>query len=121
VQLYEIIGVDPKKSVIAKYNDIYVQLDYLYPDTITYNGAICQAGYPTTGVTIKNSEINGIRIIKGRGIGKAGTYTVYAIKQIDPSIAIIAYMTGSAPAAGIDSMSETITFFRAQLDTVRYK
>jgi len=101
-QIYQINDVDPAKTVLVKYDGVFVKYDYIFPDTIVYNGSTYSMDYT------KNDYINDIRVIKGSKIGGAGPYEVYSIKQIDPSVAIIAEMFGTNNDM---SMNCTCTFY----------
>lgn len=108
--MYVIKGIDPAKKIMVQNNQVYLAYDYIFPDTVTYNGHTYRAG----GVDGKENgdTIDGIRAIRGGAIGMAGPYKVYAIKKIDPSKAIVVMMKGSA--ANVVSTATTITFFRIQ-------
>ena len=107
--IYQIKGKDPAKAVLLRCADLnggimYKEYEFVYPDTVVYNGATYQMDYT------KDDVINGIRVIRGGAIGQAGgKYEVDSINNIDPSVAIIVVMSGNNPY-GYES--STCTFYR---------
>lgn len=97
--IYTMKGADPAKSILAKNNKVWMEYDYIFPDTVTFNGQVYVSAQDDT-------YGKGVR---GGAIGKAGPYTVYRIEGVDPSKAVIVEMYGSTPGA---SLSTTITFVR---------
>jgi len=91
-------GTDPSKAVIIKNNQAYVEYDFIYPDTLTFQGGTY--AIPSGDNPYENS-------VRGEKIGTASGFPVYAIKGVDPSKAIMAQMSGSTSNGGM-SMTETL-------------
>lgn len=104
---YRLQGTDPADTIVARYNGVYVPYSFVFPDAIVYDGSAYSADFTKT-----DDSINGIRIIKGERLDDAHGYSVYAIRQIDPSIAVIAEVSGSHIGTGVVSME--LTFYRGQ-------
>ncbi|MDR3645874.1 MAG: hypothetical protein P4M02_12460 [Clostridia bacterium] len=97
--LFAMKGTDPSKAILVKNNQVYIEYDYIYPDTVTFRGAAYE---------IPSDDNPYDRGVRGAKIGMAGPYPVYAIKGIDPSKAIMAQMSGSTSGGGGMGATETL-------------
>jgi hypothetical protein len=99
--IYEMKGTDQSKGIIVQNNRAYFEYYYIFPDTITYNGA---------GYVLERGNDKYSAALKGKLLGKdTDGRSVYAIKGADPSDAIIVIMSGSME---FGSTSEMCTFVR---------
>lgn len=91
--LYAIKGVNPAKMILVQNNRAYLKFDYVFPDTVTYQGHLYRVG----GADGKQNgdTIDGKYTICGGRIGMAGPYKAYAVKKITPSKAIFVAMKGT--------------------------
>jgi len=88
--LYEMEGVDTTKYIIVKNNNVFIKYNYMYTDTIVFNGRT---------YFIQDTNTNG-NYIKGDKIGQSGSINIYEFKGIDPAKQICVPMAGPPLQAG---------------------
>lgn len=93
--LYEMKGTDPAQTILVKNNQAYMLYNYIYPDTIVFQGSQYVAGNSGGGVV-------------GGQIGTAGKYPVFAVQGVDPAKEIVVGMSGKAPNFELQS---TVRFY----------
>lgn len=96
-ELFQMKDVDPSKRIIVKNNKAYFVYDYLYSDTITFNGTKYIMGDWDSEHKI------------GKQIGTVGKHRINELVGVDPSKMICVYISASNEDTGVN---ESIMFYR---------